>query len=130
MERNKIKLPLKNVCFGFAPGALFIMITIAIVLPFFFSRGNFEVVKGINFGIFLMEILLLSSGYFLMLLFLNPLRLALTIWRSVLAGILSVVILAMFSIFLQGASLQMIVVASILAGIISSLSNIKTWTTR
>ena len=125
MKPNKLQSALENTFLGFVPGVLFTIFTFAIVLQLIFSRGNFEVVKMVIWGLLLLEVTLLSSGYFLMLLIINPRYLAISRCRSLIAGVCSVLIVGILSIFTQGAGIALIFSASILAGMISSISVLK-----
>jgi hypothetical protein len=120
MGQRKIQLVFRNALTGFIPGA-FLLIAIVVGLPLALSRDRRQIIQHINFKIFVLELILLASGYTLMTLALDPKHLTRARWRNVLAGVGAVMLLAVFSAFLQGAALATIVLASISAGMLSVL---------
>ena len=106
---------------SFMLGAFLFMTFAAVGLPVLFSRGNFEVIRHLNWWIFFLELFLMTTGFLLMTINLTN-RILLKQWRGFLAGIVAVNLMVIMSIFSQGASLLMIITFSLIAGMTSALS--------
>jgi len=137
-ERNKpmkpgIRTKLQNALTGFAPGVFLLMaITIGLDgIRYFANHRNWETfmdasIKNQNFReVFGLELLLLTSGYIFATLIINAKYLSFTWWRSAIAGVGAVVLLAFLSIVIQPASLPVIAVASLCTGVVSVLFTLR-----
>lgn len=122
MERKNLDTAIEFAAKSFLPGAFLFAASVIIVFPLIFSRGNFGVLKGINWAVFCLEQLVLTSGFSIMLSFLLKRGFALKINRGIAAGVLSIILLGAASVFTQGANLLMIIMLSLLAGMISTLT--------
>jgi len=120
MVQRKTQTVFRNALTGFILGA-FLFMAILVGLPLALSRDRRQIIQHISFKIFVLELILLASGYTLMTLALNPKHLTRARWHNVLAGVGAVMLLAVSSAFLQGAGLATIVVASICVGMLSAL---------
>lgn len=126
--RTNIKI-LRNALTGFAPGVFLTMIIVVFLdgVRYFVQNQNLETfidysVRSQDFWkIGVLEVFLLTSGYVLITLVSNPKHLIFSWWRSAIAGAGAVVLLALVSIFTQGANLPMIMLASLSAGMMSIL---------
>lgn len=121
MDQHKMQLVFRNALTGFIPGAFLFMATVAVGLPLALSRGNPRVIQNLNWRVFVLELILLASGYALMTLALDHKHLTRARWRSVLAGVGAVILLGVLSVFTQGVGLATIVIAPISAGMLSVL---------
>lgn len=121
MEQRNIYSALQFSVTSFMLGAFLFMTFAAVGLPVLFSRGNFEVIKHLNWLVFFLELFLMTAGFFLITVNLIH-RIALKQWRGFLAGIISVLLLGIISVFSQGAGLSLIIMLSIVAGMFSALS--------
>jgi len=126
--KTNIKTALQNALTGFAPGVLVLMSTAIVIdwIRYFIRNRNWAdymaALRNPSFWeIVGMELFLLTSGYILMVSLFDPKYLSFARWRSVFAGVGAAILLAVLSIFSQGASLPMIVLASLSAGMLSVL---------
>jgi DNA-binding CsgD family transcriptional regulator len=127
--KTNLRMALQNALTGFAPG-VFVFMAITVLLDgvrFFIRNQNWGIfIKGSiqnqNFWeVAMLELLLLTSGYVLATSVFNSKYLNFARSRSVVAGVGAVILLGVLSIFTQGASLPMIALASLSAGILSIL---------
>jgi len=127
--KTNLRMALQNALTGFAPG-VFIIMAITVLLDgirFFIRNQNWEMfingsIQNQNFWeVAMLELLLLTGGYVFATSVFNSKYLNFARWRSVLAGVGAVILLGILSIFTQGASLPMIVLASLGAGMLSIL---------
>jgi len=127
--KTNLRMALQNALTGFAPVVFLFMASTVLVdgIRFFIHNQNWEMfidgsVRNKNFwGVALLELLLLTGGYIFVTSVFNPKYLHFARWRSAIAGAGAVIFLGVLSIFTQGASLPMIVVASLGAGMLSVL---------
>lgn len=127
--RINIRIALQNALAGFAPSAfLFMAITVLLDgIRFFIHNRNWGMfinasIRDQNFWeVVVLELLLLISGYVFTTSVINLKYLNFAWWRSAIAGVGAVILLGLLSIFTQGASLPMIVLASLSAGMMSVL---------
>ena len=131
--KSNIRTILQNTLTGFAPG-VFLLMTITIGLDgmrYFANHRNWETyinasIKNQHFREVLgLELLLLTCGYVFATLVINAKHLSCTWRRSALAGVGAVVLLALLSIFIQPASLLVIAIASLCAGMVSVLFTLR-----
>ncbi len=128
MKAN-LRTSLQNALTGFTPSVFLFMAVIVILdgIRFFIENQNWEVfidasVRNQNFWeVFALELVLLTGGYVLTTSVIDLKYLNLSWWRSSIAGVVAVILLAVLSIFAQGASLSIIVFASLGAGMLSVL---------
>jgi len=127
--KTNIRVALQNALTSFAPVVFLIMAITVLVdgIRFFIHNQNWEMfidgsVRNQNFWeVVALELLLLTSGYLFVILVFNPKYLNFARWRSAIAGAGAVIFLGVLSIFTQGASLPIIAVASLGAGMMSVL---------
>lgn len=122
MERRLLNIAFQQAVTGFLPGAFLFLVLVGVGLPLASSRGDVSRITQLNWKILCLEILLLTGGFLLTALLLTDKRLTAKRWRAVLAGIGAAILLAMLSIFTQGAGLVLIMAASLLAGLLSTFS--------
>jgi DNA-binding CsgD family transcriptional regulator len=128
-----IRTKLKNALTGFAPGVfLFMAITIGLDgIRYFANHRNWDTflhasIQSQSFReLFALELLLLTSGYVFATLVVNAKYLSFTWWRSAIAGVGAVILLAFLSIFIQPASLLIIALASLCTGMLSVLFTLR-----
>lgn len=121
MERKNIYKVLQFSLKTFTIGAFLFMTTIAVVLPLIFSNRGIEIFRQINWWIFFFELFLLTASFSIMTVNLID-KVELVKWRGFLAGIVAVVLLAIFAAFSQGASLSLIIALTLTAGMSSVIS--------
>ena len=121
MERKNIYKALQFSLTTFTIGAFLFMTTIAVILPLTFSNRGIEILKQINWFIFFLELFLLTASFSLITINLID-KVELVKWRGFLAGILAVILLAIFAAFSQGASLSLIIALTLIAGMSSVIS--------
>ena len=124
-----IRRALQNALAGFAP-SVFLFMGVTVLLDgirFFIHNRNWgmfvdDSIRNQNFWeVVILELLLLTSGYVFATSVINPKYLNFAWWRGATAGVGAVILLGLLSIFIQGASLSMIVLASLSAGMMSVL---------
>ncbi len=125
MDQNKTQLVLRNALTGFIPGAFLFMAIFAVGLPVALSPRGLETLQHMSLKVLLLELILLAGGYASMTLAIGAKHLTQARWRSVSAGVGGVILLAVLSVFLQGAGLATIVLASISAGMLSVLFGLR-----
>jgi len=127
--KTNLRMALQNALTGFAP-SVFIIMAITVLLDGVRAvTHNQDLATFIDASIrnqnfwkmFILELLLLTSGYVFATSVFNSKYLNFARWRSVIAGVGAVILLGVLSIFTQGASLPMVVLASLGAGMISIL---------
>jgi DNA-binding CsgD family transcriptional regulator len=120
---------LQNALKGYAP-AVFLVMAVTVLLDgvrFFMRNQDWKLfvnasIRNQNFWeIFLLELLLLTGGYIFIVTVFNPKYINFTWWRSAIAGVGAVSLLALLSILVQPVSLTTIVVASFCTGMMSVL---------
>ncbi len=121
MERKNIYKVLQFSLKTFTISAFLFMTTIAVVLPLIFSNRGIEIFRQINWWIFFFELFLLTASFSIMTVNLID-KVELVKWRGFLAGIVAVVLLAIFAAFSQGASLSLIIALTLTAGMSSVIS--------
>lgn len=127
--KTNLRMALQNALTGFTPSVFLFMAVIVLLdgIRFFIENQNWEIfinasIRNQNFWeVFALELLLLTGGYVLTTSAIDPKFLNLSWWRSSIAGVAAVILLAVLSIFTQGASLSIIVLASLGAGMLSVL---------
>ena len=127
--RINIRIAFQNALAGFAPSA-FLLMAITMLLDgirFFMRNRNWggfldaSVGNQSFWGVGVLELLLLISGYVFTTSVINLKYLDFAWWRSAIAGVGAVILLGLLSAFTQGASLPMIGLASLSAGMMSVL---------
>ena len=104
----------------FLPGVLAVMLLVNGV-SILLSREPLASFKNKAWWLAGLEVILLTVGFLSIRLLLKA-RLASRKWRAVAAGILSVLMLTVLSVFTQGSHLPRILAFSIIAGAVSALS--------
>jgi len=120
MSRQNIQTVLKDAVIGFMPGA-FLTIALIVVIPAFRSPHSIENLRS-NWWLVLLELFLLTVGFAAAASLLTSGGLKLKRWRAAISGPVAVILLGVISIFTQGARLGTIIVASLLAGMLSTLT--------
>ena len=133
-ERNKtmntnIRTSLQNALMGYTSTVfLFMAVTVFLDGFRFFMRNqdwkmfvNASIRNQDFWEIFLLELLLLTGGYIFMVTLFNPKYLNFARWRSAIAGVGALILLALLSMLVQPASLLTIALASFATGMMSVL---------
>lgn len=128
MSANVRKI-IRNALTGFVPSVFLVMIVTVFLdgIRYFARNQNWETfidgsIRSQNFWeVFVLELLLLTGGYIFTTILFNPHYLSFTWWRSALAGIGAVTLLALTSILVQPASFLVISLASLFTGGVSVL---------
>ncbi|HQR34052.1 MAG TPA: hypothetical protein PLK30_15045 [Blastocatellia bacterium] len=121
MEKYKFNLPAQNSITGFVPGALCVMLLSIMGISIFSSQSVAEHLRALSWRVLFLELTCLALGYTIMVLAFSSRLRSSAQMRGVIAGVISVFVLGLLSVFTQGVHLPMIAISSAAAGMISAL---------